>query len=222
MELGRFPMFSGLSPEDSELLAQHCIPVSYLAGQRIFDEGEPGRGFYLVMAGQVKVFKMSPKGQEQILCVAGPGQSFAEAAVLVGRSYPASAECLMDSALIFVEREPVGCLLARDPEFCMRLMAGMAMKLRNLVGLVEDLTLRDARGRISRYLVNLAPEEARGRFCVKLPTQQVVLARLLGLTQETLSRSLRSLKDEGFIESHSPGRSLWLNLEALREVVGST
>lgn len=215
--LRKFPLFSGLSPEDAEAFQRQCVPVSYRAGVRIFDEGEPARGFYLVLSGQVKIFKLSPRGQEQILAVIGPGGTFAEAAAFLGRGYPASTECLEDSELVFVEREPVRQLLVKDPDMALRMMAGMALKLRSLVAMVEDLTLRDARGRLARYLLGLAPaNELQPQ--IKLPTQQTVLARLLGLTQETLSRTLKGLKEEGLVIA--AGRSLTLDVPGLRGVLG--
>ncbi len=215
--LRKFPLFSGLSPEDAEAFQRQCVPVSYRAGVRIFDEGEPARGFYLVLSGQVKIFKLSPRGQEQILAVIGPGGTFAEAAAFLGRGYPASTECLEDSELVFVEREPVRQLLVKDPDMALRMMAGMALKLRSLVAMVEDLTLRDARGRLARYLLGLAPaNELQPQ--IKLPTQQTVLARLLGLTQETLSRTLKGLKEEGLVIA--AGRSLTLDVPGLRAVLG--
>jgi CRP/FNR family transcriptional regulator len=215
--LRKFPLFSGLSPEDAEAFQRQCVPVSYRAGVRIFDEGEPARGFYLVLSGQVKIFKLSPRGQEHILAVIGPGGTFAEAAAFLGRGYPASTECLEDSELVFVEREPIRQLLVKDPDMALRMMAGMALKLRSLVAMVEDLTLRDARGRLARYLLGLAPaQELQPQ--VKLPTQQTVLARLLGLTQETLSRTLKGLKEEGLVSAS--GRSLTLDVPGLRAVLG--
>lgn len=220
MNITRFPLFAGLAPADAELLQSRCVSVHHPAGHRIFDEGEPARGFYLIHTGQVKIFKLSPRGSEQILAVLGSGQTFAEAAAFLGKGYPASAECLEDSDLIFIEREAIRGLLARDPELALRMMAGMALKLRRLVSLVEDLTLRDARGRLSRYLLGLAPSQSSSDCVVKLPTQQTVLARLLGLTQETLSRTLKSLREEGLVESQGGGRLALQDLSALRAVVG--
>lgn len=220
LDITLFPLFSGLSRADAEILQLKCIPVHYRAGVRIFDEGEPARGFYLVQSGQIKIFKLSPRGQEQILAVIGPGGTFAEAAAFVGRGYPASSETLEDSELIFIEREAIRQLLSKDPDLGLRMMASMALKLRRLVGMVEDLTLRDARGRLARYLLGLAPPGAEASCQVKLPTQQTVLARLLGLTQETLSRTLKGLRDEGLIASPSNGRGLTLDLIGLQAIVG--
>ena len=77
------------------------------------------------------------------------------------------------------------------------------MKLRKLVALVEDLTLRDARGPLSRYLTGLAEAELD---YVQLPVQQTLLTRMLGLTSETLSRTLKALRDDGVIDYSRGGR----------------
>lgn len=220
VDIARFPLFSGLNAQDTEALRQSVHTHRFAAGVRIFEEGEPARGFYLVTRGAVKIFKLSPAGQEQVLSVVLPGQTFAEAAVFQGMRYPASAESLHDSEMLFIEREAFVSQLRRDPELALRMLAGLSMKLRRMVHLVEDLTLRDARGRICRYLVGLIAADARGEAVVKLPVQQVLVARLLGITSETLSRTLKTLKDEGILDTEGRGRLTIHDVERLREAAG--
>ena len=221
MQLKDFALFSGLSQEDAIALETSTNIRRHPAGTVIFEQGQPAIGFYLVLAGAVKIYKLSPKGQEQILTMVGPGGSFAEAAVFLGKGYPASAECLQESQLIFVERAVLLRLLQHDSELALRMMAGMALKLRQLVSLVEDLTLRDARGRLCRYLLTLSNSHNGDPSTeINLPTSQVVLAHLLGLTSETLSRTLRVLKDEGVIDTSRGGRIEVHSLEELRLAAG--
>lgn len=220
MDLARFPLFSGLTPADAAALELHCSMVRLPAGSQIFDEGDPARSIYLVHKGMVKIYKLNPRGQEQILAVVPPGQTFAEAAVFMGGKYPASTQCLEDSELISVEREALLRLMKNDPEVALRMMAGMAMKLRRLVSLVEDLTLRDARARLARYLASLV-DIPSGACVVKMPTQQNVLARLLGLTSETLSRTLKTLREEGVLGAHKGRQLEVLDVAALRAAGGS-
>lgn len=215
-----FPLFSGLSEADGELLQSLTHLRRYPAGTRIFDEGEPARGFYLVVRGTVKVFKVSPRGNEQVMAVITAGQTFAEAAVFLGGGYPASAECLEDCEMFFVEREVLLGIVARDPDFSLRMMSGMALKLRKFLAMVEDLTLRDARGRVARYLLGLTPQDGTPQCVVKLPTQQTVLARLLGLTSETLSRSLKGLRQEGVLGASQAGQMQILSVPALKDLTG--
>ncbi|HXE73093.1 MAG TPA: Crp/Fnr family transcriptional regulator [Candidatus Nitrosotenuis sp.] len=220
LDIRTVPLFSGLLPEDAARLQRAVQGRHFPPGARIFNEGDPVRGFYLVRRGRVKIFKVSLSGQEQVLLIAGPGQTFAEAAVFQGGGYPASAEALEECDLLFVEREAFVEQLRHDPELAMRLMAGMALKLRRLVRLVEDLSLRDARGRVARYLLGLLPEEPGPVPTVRLPVQQVVLARLLGLTGETFSRTLRHLREEGILEPLGRARLRVLDLERLRQAGG--
>lgn len=217
MTLDQFPLFANLDPAESGALAEQLGERHYAAGTVLFEAGQPVEGFYLVVSGSVKIFKLSPEGKEQIMGVFAAGQSFAEAAVFQSmRGYPASAQCLLDSVLIFVPRDILLRQIARTPELAFRLLAGMAAKLRRLVGLVEDLTLRDARGRLCRYLLTLVPE---GEDEIVLPFPQTVLARMLGITQETTSRTLKALFDEGVLESLGPGRFRVLARDVLEVAV---
>lgn len=220
LDLKKIPLFSGLSPEDVEGLQSALHVRKMAAGSRIFNEGDPVHGFYVVQKGAVKIFKTSPRGQEQVLGVMAPGQTFAEAAVFMGGGYPASTECLEDTELLFVEREGFVRRLRSDPDLALRMMAGIALKLRRMVALVEDLTLRDARGRLSRYLLGLLPEDAQEPAHVELPAQQLLIARMLGITAETLSRTLKAMKDDGTLEIEGHGRFTVLSLESLRESSG--
>lgn len=222
LELKKIPLFAGLSPEDVEGLQVAVHGRKMAAGTRIFNEGDPVLGFYAVQKGAVKIFKTSPRGQEQVLAVITPGQTFAEAAAFTGGGYPASTECLEDSELVFVEREAFVRRLRTDPDLALRLMAGMALKLRRMVGLVEDLTLRDARGRLSRYLLGLMPDHAQAPAQIELPAQQILIARMLGITAETLSRTLKGLKDEGTLEITGHGKFTVLDLESLRDAAGES
>lgn len=212
-----FALFSGLSDEDSRLLDTTAVARTFVGGTRIFDSGEPARGLYLIISGAVKIFKVSPKGTEQVMAVLGPHQTFAEAPVFLGGNYPASAETLEPSELILVNREALLVLLSKDNEMALRMMAGMALKLRSLIGLVEDLTLRDARGRVARYLTGLGEE---GQDSLQLPVQQALLARMLGLTSETMSRTMKGLREEGAIGSSPGGRIQVLDWSLLREASG--
>ena len=179
------------------------------------------RGFYLVRAGRVKIFKMSAEGNEQVLTVCGPGKIFAEAALFKMTTYPASAEALEETALLFVEKAVLLDALRREPEMALRMLVGMAERLQSLVKLVEDLTLRDARSRTARYLTTLVDPAAGSPQQQRLPVSQALLARMLGLTNETLSRTMKVLREEGLIEPTTQRGVLVIrDVARLREAAG--
>lgn len=219
-DLRDFPLFAALSGEEADRLGQVFEPRRYRAGTCLFSAGEPARGLYLVREGMVKVFKLSPEGREQVLHVFGPGQALAEAAVFGGGNYPASAECLTDCLLICVDRDTFLERIRGDPEFALRVIAGLSAKLHQMVDLVEDLTLRDATGRVCRYLSGLVPPGSAPPSEVHLPVRQGVLARQLGLTSETLSRTLRALKEEGLLQIRGRRTFRLPDPDALRQRAG--
>ena len=93
------PLFFGVSDADLQLLLAIIRKRNCLKGEVLFEEGVEAKGFYIVAAGKVKVFKLSPDGRERILHVVQAGQSFAEAAIFDDGRYPAFAETLQNSSL---------------------------------------------------------------------------------------------------------------------------
>ncbi len=105
----------------------------------------------MVLAGRVKVFKLSPKGREQTLMIMGAGEPVGEVAVLSGEAYPASAETLEPSETFYIPRQAFLDLVSREPEVAMRLLAALSARLRSFTSLIEDLSLRDVAERLAGY-----------------------------------------------------------------------
>lgn len=204
ISLREFPLFSQLGEAELRQLEYQLQPRSYAARQRIFEMGDPALGIYLVKEGKVKVFRVSPNGAEQVLGVFQRGDEFAQAAVFHGGRYPASAETLEASRLYFLEREVLLRMISQDPELALRMMGTLAKKLQGLVSMVDSLALRDARGRLARYLARRLPTQPP--LVVELPMSKTLLSQYLGIKMETLSRTFRGLADEGVLGSTERGR----------------
>jgi CRP-like cAMP-binding protein len=174
----------------------------HVAGSPLFEAGDAAERFYVVASGRVKVFKVGEQGREQILHVVHPGETFAEAAIFSGGSFPAAAETLEESVLIAVPAAPFLELLRGDPELPLQLIAGLTRWLRRLVDLVEDLSLRDVQARFCSFLLREAAArsvELRSGARIPLGTTKTLLARRLGTVGETLSRTLYKLQKDGAI-----------------------
>jgi len=218
--LGRSPLLSGLAARDVDLLAQVARTKRLGKGEVLFLEGQPAEGFYVVGEGQLKVFQLSPQGREQILHVVGPGGSVAEAALFGTRTYPASAEALERTTVVFFPREDFARLLAGRPALALNLIAALAQKLREFAALIEQLSLASIRARLAQYLVaRLALGEPGRTGWVHLGLSKRALASRLGTVPETLSRSLAALVREGMVVVDGR-RVRVLDLDALREVAG--
>ena len=191
------PLFAKLDEASLGQLEQISRVRQYDKGQAIFREGDAPPGLFVVGRGMVRVFKLSPGGKDHVLHLAGPGQTFAEVAVLGSFACPAHAEAVEATECVLLPAGPFRRALRNDHELCLRLMAGMSQWVRYLVNRIEDIVLRDATGRVARYL--LAARDA-GSNTINLPGLKKHLASHLNLTSETLSRTLRRLLEAGLIE----------------------
>lgn len=190
-------LFSRLEETDREAIARLAIEREVPAGQTLFRQDQPAEGFYLVLEGKVKVYKLSPDGRQQILHVFGPGQAFAEAAMFAGGTYPAFAETLAESRVAFFPRDRFLRELGNNPALATGLIVSLAGLCHELAGLVEQLALSDVAGRLARYLAELAKRKGvalEDGNHVRLDLAKGELARRLGTAPETLSRALGKLQ----------------------------
>jgi CRP/FNR family transcriptional regulator, dissimilatory nitrate respiration regulator len=197
--LSRPPLFRGLPEEDLLALRGIGLPRSFEKGELIFRQGEPSRGFYLVIGGVVKLYKLSLAGKEQILHVNGPGQPFAEAALGVGARYPANAEATEAATVLLFPREEFTRLIGRRPDLAANLIARLSQRVREMAALVEDLSLREAPSRLARHLLDLPGKKTADGISIELPMKKGELASLIGTRGETFSRILRKMSDAGII-----------------------
>ena len=148
--------------------------------------------------GLIKIFKLAPDGKEQILHIIGPGEPFGEVAVFAGRLFPANAEALADSRLLFFPRDAFVDLISRNPSLALKMLAVLSMRLRQFAVQVESLSLKEVPGRLASYLLLLADEQEDPARAV-LPISKGQLASLLGTIPETLSRIFAKMAGQGLI-----------------------
>src|ERR1035437_6886565 len=154
--LKRVPIFSSLSEQEFAFLTAHLLQRKYAAGELIFGEGEPCAGLYVVQSGSVRVFKSSAGGREQVLSIDGPGNSIAELPVFDGGNYPASAQAVTDSTLLFFSRQDFQALCLQHPQVALRVLRVIGGRLRRLVGIIEELSFTTVRHRLIALLVRLS------------------------------------------------------------------
>ncbi|MFZ0050256.1 MAG: cyclic nucleotide-binding domain-containing protein [Desulfobaccales bacterium] len=119
-------LFSGVPEADLEALAHLAVSKAFARQDTIFREGREAQGFYLLSRGSIKLVKSSPEGKEYIIRLVGPGETFAEAAVFSGASYPATAMALEDCQTLFFSKAPFLRHLAASPTLARNMLATLS------------------------------------------------------------------------------------------------
>ena len=189
----------------------------FIRGEIIFSEGDEGNGFYVVISGKVKIFKLSSEGKEQILHIFGPGSPFGEVPVFSGEHFPAYAETLEESRILFIPRADFIDLITRNPLLALNMLAVLSRRLRTFTVLIENLSLKEVPGRLAVYLLFLS-EQGKGIDDFTLDISKNQLASLLGTIPETLSRILSRMDREEFIKSTAPRHIKILDRKGLEEL----
>lgn len=225
--LRRVPLLATLPPPLFEEIAALCAARPLAKGELIFSEGDPARFLPIVVAGQVKLYRLGPDGREQVLHLVRAPASFAEAAVFGPGVFPASAEAVGPSELATIPREELVALLARRPQVTLALLASMSYWLRRLVDLVEGLSLHTVEERVAAYLWSAfvrSGQPVLGGAKIRLEDPKHLIAALCGTAPEVLSRSFRKLESEGIVAVDGPVATLLdaARLQALASPDGST
>lgn len=195
--LARVPLLAGLNPTERDALAAKAIAKSYAAGERLFTEGEPCPGMYVLVAGRVKIFKTSPSGREIMLAVEEAPSTVAEVPLFDGGPFPASVVALDDVTAWLIRKEDFQQACRQNPDLALKLLAVTGRRLRQLVSLIEAVTFGSVRQRLARTLLDLAEEAGRNPFT--LPVTQEELALRLGTVREVISRNLGRFQAEGLL-----------------------
>ncbi len=202
--LQKSELFSELSGKMQTEISSCSFFEDYSKGEIVFMEGQQVDGLYIMVEGQAKGYRTSPDGRQQIVRIINPGDIIAEAVLLEEKNYPVTLEILKKSRLLYVPADEFTRLLKEEPEAAMELISVLSKRLRFLVRVVDDLSLKEVSARIAYYLLEQAKEQNESVVIhekITLPVTKTELAASLGTIPETLSRTLKKIEERGAIEN---------------------
>jgi CRP/FNR family transcriptional regulator len=201
--LRKTPLFASLSEPEMQALVTRTTRRRFGRDEQLFAEGDPCTGLYLVVAGKIRIFKLSATGREQVLAVEGPGSSFAELPVFDGGDYPAAASAVEDTEALFISRTDFQNFCREHPDVALKVIAVVGSRLRRLVGIIEELSFTTVRQRLIALLIRLAQASgtrSEAGIHIELTKSHQDLASELGTVRELVSRNLSRLQAEGFLD----------------------
>ena len=196
--ISTIPLFHGLPEDQIVAIKKIAVEKKINKGEIIFSEGDEGEGFFVIAEGRVKIFKVSTEGKEQILHIFGPGQPFGEVPVFAGQKFPANAQAIDKTQVLFFPRASIVNLISANPSLALNMLAIMSKKLRQFAVQIENLSLKEMPARLAFYLIFLADEQSKGDL-VTLKISKGQLASTLGTIPETLSRAFAKLSGQNLI-----------------------
>ena len=194
-------LFNGLAPDEIGRIAQATREIHISKGETLFHRGDICTGFHLLVYGKIKLTFTSAQGNEKIVEIISQGQSFGEAIMFLDKPYVVSAQALGDSMLLHVSKTAIYEELEHDYMLARKMLAGMAMRLHQLMNDVESYSLHSGKQRIIGYLLRELPENEQNgnNVTLTLLANKGAIASRLNLTQEHFSRILHELSDLGLI-----------------------
>lgn len=220
--LRRCKLFADLPEAELAAVAGACAIRGLAKGEYLFREGEPAEGFYVVQSGVINVHRLNADGREQVICFFRANESLAEATLVTVDAYPADAVATEPSQVIIVRRREFRDLIFKKPELALRMLSSMSLHLKHLVQLLQDLKGRQIEARLADWILQHLPAAAAGQPAVlELPVSKKVIAGQLGVTSETLSRTLAKFRDQSILVVD--GKRITVHdLAGLREWVDGT
>jgi len=191
-DLEHAPLLGCLSPDQLDHVISHAVRLKLSEGEPLFEQGDDADRFFLILSGQMKLFRLSPDGNEKIIEIVAAGQTFAEALMFLEHpQYPVCASALTDAELISIDSQAFANMLKGSVETCFLLLGDMSQRLRGLIKEIDDLSLQSGTCRVAAYLLKKAPPDS-GIFELDIP--KGVMASRLSVKPETFSRIIRRLQ----------------------------
>jgi len=215
LDLTGVKLFEGLPTEALAVIHQQTSHRRFVDGQVIMMEGDRNPQVFFVREGHVRVYRSCAEGREQTMHNIGPGETFYLPCAFASCSdAPANAVAAGDVDLIAIERGTFRELTITTPSLASAVLNDLSDKLRHVVCLARDLSLRTVRGRLAQLLLD--ESEREGEDTIRWTQEQI--ATQIGSVREVVGRVLRGFIHEGLI-SMKRQRIIVLDREGLKRAL---
>jgi len=215
--LKALPLFASLKESDIADLFHHSQVKEMAKGDMLFLQGEPAGNFYIVISGWIKLFRETGDGHESVAGLCTEGDTFGEAVLYQGSTYPFGAQAAEPSRVLRVPASAIKALIQRNGDFAAHLIQAMSQRMHSLELQVEHLSAMTAPQRIGCFLLKLCRGKPERNIQLVLPYDKGLVATFLGVKLETFSRALHQLKPVG-VEVNGPAVTV-ADMHKLQEYV---
>jgi CRP/FNR family cyclic AMP-dependent transcriptional regulator len=215
--LRRVPLFSQLTPAQSEILGSAVVKRRFKRAEALVEQGQKSDALYILLTGRARVVSCDSRGREVILATLGPGDYLGEMSIIDNNPHSATVRAEVQTDVLQLNRAEFTRCLADNAAMSMAVMRGLVKRLRHADRKIESLALLDVYGRVAHSLLDMASPDAQGVQIVREKISRQDLAKMVGASREMVSRVMKDLEDRGLIELREDGATvLRQTLAALR------
>ncbi|MDD4355997.1 MAG: Crp/Fnr family transcriptional regulator [Smithellaceae bacterium] len=202
-QIKNITLFQGVSRDKLQSLTAQAKYRKFKAGEMVIGEEDPIRFFYVVIFGQLKLYRSSAEGKEQTLQLLGPGDPFGLCTAFATDSFPASAMAIVESTVLLIPGTVMEAAAMQEPVLLLNIVQILSQRLKNSMELIESLALKELPGRLASFLRHSLPsgDAVAKNAAIELSISQRELSKILGATPEALSRTLRKMANDGILST---------------------
>lgn len=208
------PIFSSLSREEKLEIIEIASSRSFEKGETVYMAGDKGGTLFVLHTGRVKLFRLTSSGKEQVLRLVEPGEFIGELSLFSSLPLTDNAQALEATTMCVLQGHRLKVLMAKYPSIAFKVMDELSRRLEKAENRIKEISLSSVTQRVSGALLELA----EGKKEIVLPMTKGDLASQLGMTQETLSRTLAALQEQGLILLRGHRRIILRDKAALEEI----
>ncbi len=200
----RVPLFSMLTNEQAQTIADSVIKRRFRRGEIVVEQGRKTNSLFILLNGRARVLTSDSRGREVILAVLEAGDYVGEMSLIDNESHSATVRAEIQTDMLVLGRNEFAKCLPDNSTLSYSIMRGLVSRLRQADRQIESLALLDVYGRVARTLLDMA-EEVDGVKIIRNKVSRQDMAKVVGASREMVSRVMKDLEERGVIETQENG-----------------
>ena len=200
----RVPLFSLLTNEQAQAIADSVVKRRFRRGELIVEQGRKSDALFILLNGRARVLTADARGREGILAVLEAGDYVGEMSLIDHEPHSATVRAEVQTDMLVLARQDFVRCLPDSSTLSYAILRGLVRRLRNADRQIESLALLDVYGRVARTLLDMA-EDVDGRRVIRHKVSRQDMAKVVGASREMVSRVMKDLEERGVIETLDNG-----------------
>lgn len=201
----RVPLFSMLTNEQAQTIADGVVKRRYRRGEIIVEQGRKSDALFILLSGRARVVTSDTRGREVILAVLESGSYLGEMSLIDNEPHSATVRAEVQTDVLMLGRNEFNACLPEPNSLAYSVLRGLVSRLRSADRQIESLALLDVYGRVARALLEMAVEEENGQKIIKQKVSRQDLAKVVGASREMVSRVMKDLEERDLIITQENG-----------------